>query len=56
MPGVDMIVSIAVSAAKTDPFFDRHKFWTQEVWDQIFKKEFPTFTRGFIGAVEDEDW
>ncbi|HQI82076.1 MAG TPA: DUF2148 domain-containing protein [Deltaproteobacteria bacterium] len=56
MPGVDMIVSIAVSAAKTDPFFDRHKFWTQEVWDQTFKKEFPTFTRGFIGAVEDEDW
>jgi uncharacterized ferredoxin-like protein len=56
LPDVDMIVSVAVSAAKIDPFFDRHKFWTQEVWDQIFKKEFPTFTRGFIGAVEDEDW
>jgi uncharacterized ferredoxin-like protein len=51
---VDMVVSIAVSAAKVDPFFDRHKFWTQEVWDQTFKKEFPTFTRGFIGAVEDD--
>jgi uncharacterized ferredoxin-like protein len=56
MPDVDIIVSIAVSAAKVDPFFDRHKFWTQDVWDQTFKKEFPTFTRGFIGAVEDEDW
>ena len=21
---------------------------------EIFKKEFPTYTRGFIGAVEDE--
>ena len=53
MPDVDIIVSIAVSAAKVDPFFDRHKFWTQEVWDQTFSKEFPTFTRGFIGAVEE---
>jgi len=51
---VDMVVSVAVSAAKVDPFFDRHKFWTQEVWDQTFSKEFPTFTRGFIGAVEEE--
>ncbi len=54
MPDIDIIVTVAVSAAKVDPFFDRHKFWTQEVWDQTFSKEFPTFTRGFIGAVEDE--
>ena len=51
---VDLTVSVAVSVAKIDPFFDRHKFWTQEYWDEIFKKEFPTFTRGFIGAVEEE--
>jgi len=49
----DIVASVAVSAAKQDPFFDRHKFWTQEHWDQTFEKEFPTFTRGFIGAVED---
>jgi uncharacterized ferredoxin-like protein len=54
IPDVDLVVSVAVSAAKIDPFFDRHKFWTQEVWDQTFNKEFPTFTRGFIGAVEEE--
>jgi uncharacterized ferredoxin-like protein len=54
LPDMDTIVSVAVSAAKVNPFFDRHKFWTQEVWDQTFSKEFPTFTRGFIGAVEDE--
>lgn len=53
LPDTDIIVSVAVSAAKVDPFFDRHKFWTQEVWDQTFNKEFPTFTRGFIGAVEE---
>jgi len=53
LPDVDTIVSVAVSAAKVNPFFDRHKFWTQEVWDQTFNKEFPTFTRGFIGAVEE---
>jgi uncharacterized ferredoxin-like protein len=52
LPDMDTIVSVAVSAAKVNPFFDRHKFWTQEVWDQTFSKEFPTFTRGFIGAVE----
>lgn len=52
---VDLVVSVSVSVAKDDPYFDRHKFWTQEHWDEIFKKEFPTFTRGFIGAVEDED-
>lgn len=53
---VDMVVSVSVSAAKVDPYFDRHKFWTQDFWNEIFNKEFPTFTRGFIGAVEDEDW
>ena len=51
---VDLVVSVSVSAAKNDPFFDRHKYWTKEHWDEIFQKEFPTFTRGFIGAVEDE--
>jgi uncharacterized ferredoxin-like protein len=54
--GVDLAVSVSVSVAKVDPYFNRHKFWTQEYWDEIFKKEFPTFDRGFIGAVEDEDW
>ncbi|MDT8273453.1 MAG: DUF2148 domain-containing protein [Desulfomonilia bacterium] len=53
---VDLVVSVSVSVAKVDPYFDRHKFWTQDFWDEIFKKEFPTFSRGFIGAVEDEDW
>jgi uncharacterized ferredoxin-like protein len=53
LPDMDTVVSVAVSAAKVNPFFDRHKFWTQEVWDQTFSKEFPTFTRGFIGAVEE---
>jgi uncharacterized ferredoxin-like protein len=51
---VDLAVSVSVSVAKQDPYFDRHKYWTQEYWDEIFKKEFPTFNRGFIGAVEEE--
>ncbi|MBI4963123.1 MAG: hypothetical protein HY913_07600 [Desulfomonile tiedjei] len=50
---VDIVVSVSVSVAKQDPFFDRHKYWTQEHWDEIFNKEFPTFTRGFIGAIEE---
>ena len=50
---VDLCISVSVSAAKVDPFFDRHKFWTREHWDEIFHKEFPTFNRGFIGAIED---
>jgi uncharacterized ferredoxin-like protein len=50
---VDLVASVSVSAAKVDPYFDRHKFWTDEHWDEIFKKEFPTFVRGFIGAVEE---
>ncbi len=55
MEDVDLAVSVCVSAAKKDPFFDRHQFWTDEYWDEIFNKEFPTYTRGFIGAVESED-
>jgi len=50
---VDIVVSVSVSVAKQNPFFDRHQYWTQEHWNEIFKKEFPTFTRGFIGAIED---
>lgn len=49
---VDICVSVAVSAGKKDPFFDRHEYWTQEHWDEIFDKEFPTYNRGFIGAIE----
>ena len=50
---VDLCVSVAVSAAKKNPYFDRHEFWTKEHWDETFDKEFPTYNRGFIGAVED---
>lgn len=56
LEGVDLVVSVCVSAAKENPFFDRHKFWTKDYWDEIFNKEFPTFNRGFIGAVESEDF
>ena len=49
----DIVVAVCVSAAKENPFFDRHKYWTKEHWDETFDKEFPTFNRGFIGAVED---
>ena len=49
----DLVASVCVSAAKEDPFFDRHKFWTKEHWDETFDKEFPTFNRGFIGAIEE---
>ncbi len=50
---VDLCVSVSVSAAKKNPYFDRHEFWTKEHWDEIFAKEFPTYHRGFIGAVEE---
>lgn len=50
---VDVCVSVAVSAASKNPFFDRHEYWTKEHWDEIFDKEFPPYHRGFIGAVED---
>ncbi len=53
MEGVDVATSVSVSVAKVDPYFDRHQYWTQEHWDETFKKEFPTFTRGFIGAIEE---
>ncbi len=49
---VDLCISVSVSAAKANPYFDRHMFWTKEHWDEIFNKEFPTYNRGFIGAVE----
>ncbi|MFH0997095.1 MAG: DUF2148 domain-containing protein [Pseudomonadota bacterium] len=49
---VDICASVSVSAAKTNPYFDRHEFWTQEHWDETFNKEFPPYNRGFIGAVE----
>ena len=50
---VDLCVSVSVSVAKKNPYFDRHEFWTKDHWDEIFDKEFPTFNRGFIGAVEE---
>ncbi|MCF6249155.1 MAG: DUF2148 domain-containing protein [Desulfobacula sp.] len=50
---IDICISVCVSAGKKNPFFDRHEYWTKEHWDEIFAKEFPTYTRGFIGAVED---
>ncbi|MBI9085289.1 MAG: hypothetical protein JEZ11_16965 [Desulfobacterales bacterium] len=50
---VDLCVSVSVSVAKKNPYFDRHEFWTKEHWDETFDKEFPPFNRGFIGAVED---
>lgn len=53
LEGIDIAASVAVSAAKVDPFFDRHQYWTKEHWEEIFAKEFPTFTRGFIGAIEE---
>ncbi|NMB64517.1 MAG: hypothetical protein GYA16_06565 [Spirochaetes bacterium] len=53
LEGIDIASSVAVSAAKVDPFFDRHQYWTKEHWDEIFAKEFPTFTRVFIGAIEE---
>jgi uncharacterized ferredoxin-like protein len=49
---VDLVTSVSVSAGKKNPYFDRHEFWTKEHWDETFKKEFPTYDRGFIGAVE----
>lgn len=50
---VDLCISISVSVAKKNPYFDRHEFWTREHWEETFNKEFPPFKRGFIGAVED---
>ena len=39
---------------KKNPYFDRHEYWTKDHWDEIFDKEFPTYNRGFIGAVEED--
>ena len=50
---IDICISVCVSAGKKNPFFDRHEYWTKEHWDEIFAKEFPTYTRGFIGAIEE---
>jgi len=50
---VDVSIAVVVNAGKKDPFFDRHEYWTKEHWDETFDKEFPTFNRGFIGAIED---
>ncbi len=49
---VDVCISVSVSAAKKNPFFDRHEYWTQDHWDETFPEEFPPYNRGFIGAVE----
>ncbi len=49
---VDLTVAVAVAAGPNDPFFDRHQYWTEEYWREMFDKEFPAYTRGFIGAVE----
>jgi uncharacterized ferredoxin-like protein len=49
---VDICISVSVSAARKNPYFDRHEFWTDEHWKETFDKEFPTYNRGFIGAVE----
>jgi uncharacterized ferredoxin-like protein len=53
IPDTDVVVGVSVSAGKKNPYFDRHEYWTQEHWDEIFDKEFPTFNRGFIGAIEE---
>jgi len=50
---VDVSVSICVNAGNKNPFFDRHEYWTQDHWDETFDTEFPTFNRGFIGAIEE---
>ena len=50
---MDVSVAVVANAGKKDPFFDRHEYWTKEHWDETFDKEFPTFNRGFIGAIED---
>ena len=51
--GMDISISVALSAGKKNPFFDRHEYWTQDHWDETFAKEFSPYSRGFIGAVEE---
>lgn len=53
MEDMDICISVALSAAKKNPFFDRHEYWTQDHWDETFAKEFSPYNRGFIGAVEE---
>jgi uncharacterized ferredoxin-like protein len=48
----DFCIAVGVSYQQKDPFFDRHKYWTDEEWDKKFAQEFPSFTRGFMGAEE----
>ncbi|MDD9301887.1 MAG: hypothetical protein HUK40_05845 [Desulfobacter sp.] len=50
---IDICISVSISAAKKNPYFDRHEYWTQDHWDETFAKEFSPYSRGFIGAVED---
>jgi len=49
---VDFCIGVAASYRPKDPFFDRHKYWTDEEWAEKFAEEFPSFTRRFMGAVE----
>jgi uncharacterized ferredoxin-like protein len=49
---VDFAVGVGVSYQAKNPFFDRHKYYTQEEWEEHFAREFPSFTRRFMGAVE----
>ncbi|WDP84992.1 MAG: hypothetical protein HUN05_07420 [Desulfobacter sp.] len=50
---IDICISVSISAAKKNPYFDRHEYWTQDHWDETFAKEFSPYSHGFIGAVED---
>jgi len=52
MDDVNIIVSVSVSSVRNDPYFDRHQSWTREQWDETFQKKFPTFSCGFIDAIE----
>lgn len=49
---IDFSVGVGVSYQQIDPFFDRHKYWTDEEWKEKFAQDFPSFARRFIGAVE----
>jgi uncharacterized ferredoxin-like protein len=49
---VDFSIGVGVSYQPQNPFFDRRKYWSEEEWAEKFAAEFPSFTRGFMGAVE----
>ncbi len=49
---IDFCIAVAVSYQPLDPFFDRHKYWTDDEWAEKFAQEFPSFTRKFVAAVE----